>query len=272
MNDATPVVATDNSTPVSRRIATPLLGNLPLYAPRGSSLYNAATINVEKRFSKGFSILSNYSYSRALGNTAAGPKSPYNMRDSYGPLSFDVRNHFIFSAVWDLPFGKGKAFFSGVPSAVDKIVGGWGINGIATLQGGTRTNVGLNVSLGKTFTNSRPNVISDPTQGVARQPYAWFNTAAFVVPTNAEIAAGNFFGNAGAGIIANPGLVNFDISLLKNVSVKEKVKVQFRAEFFNSTNTPYFGGLGTTVGTATFGKLTSASDPRVVQLGLKLTF
>ena len=70
-------------------------------------------------------------------------------------------------------------------------------------------------------------------------------------------------------------MVNFDVSVLKNFSVRERIRIQFRTEFFNFTNTPFFGGtgsLGTTLGTATFGKITSAGDPRVVQLGLKVTF
>jgi len=272
INDATPALPGDNSSIVSRRIATPSLGNLPLYAPQGSSTYQAATFNVEKRFSGGFSILTNYTYSRALGNTDTPAKSPYNLRDSYGPLNFDVRNHFSFSGVWDLPFGKGKSMLSNISGVANQIIGGWQLNGITTLQGGTRTTPTVGFSLGRTTTNSRPNIIGDPTQGVARQPYAWLNPAAFASPTNADLLSGNYFGNAGAGIISNPGMVNFDVSVLKNFSIRERVRVQFRTEFFNFTNTPFFGAVGTTLGTANFGKITSAGDPRVVQLGLKVTF
>jgi hypothetical protein len=91
-------------------------------------------------------------------------------------------------------------------------------------------------------------------------------------PTKADLLSGNFFGNGGAGIISNPGLVNFDVSVLKNFSVRERIRIQFRTEFFNVTNTPFFGGPGTVLGTPTFGKITSAGDPRVVQLGLKVVF
>jgi len=272
INDATPALPGDNSTIVSRRIATPFLGNLPLYAPQGSSTYQAATFNVEKRFSGGFSILTNYTYSRALGNTDAAAKSPYDLRDSYGPLSFDVRNHFSLSGVWDLPFGKGKSMFSNISGVTNQIVGGWQLNAISTLQGGTRSTPTMSFSLGRTTTNSRPNVIGDPTQGTARQPYDWFNTAAFAAPNNADLLSGNFFGNGGAGIISNPGLVNFDVSVLKNFSVRERIRIQFRTEFFNFTNTPFFNGPGTVMNTPTFGKITSAGDPRVVQLGLKVVF
>jgi hypothetical protein len=280
INDATPALPTDTSSVASRRIASPLLGDVPFYAPQGNNTYNALTLNVEKRFSGGFSILTNYTYSRALGNTDGGSfqsaaKNPYNLRDSYGPLSFDVRNHFSFSGVWDLPFGKGKSMLSNISGVANQIIGGWQLNGITTLQGGTRATPTLAVSPGRTvgyFGTSRPNVIGDPTQGTARQPYDWFNPAAFSAVSNADLLAGNFFGNAGAGIISNPGLVNFDFSVLKNFSVGERIRIQFRTEFFNFTNTPFFGAPGTTFGLPNFGKISSAGDPRVVQLGLKVVF
>jgi hypothetical protein len=272
INDAVPALPTDNSSVQSRRIASPLLGNVPWYAPQGNSNYNAMTINVEHRFTNGLSLLANYTQSRALGNTDAGAKSPYDLRDSYGPLSFDVRRHFTSAFVYELPFGKGKRFLAGASRAANQIIGGWQLDSIITLQGGLRGTPSLSYSLGKTTTNSRPDMIGDPTVGAAREPYNWINPAAFSIPTNAQIAAGDFFGNAGAGIIAYPGLVNFDFSVLKNFVAKERIRVQFRTEFFNFTNTPYFGAPGLVVGTPTFGKITSAADPRILQLGLKLNF
>jgi hypothetical protein len=272
INDATPALPTDSSSVQSRRIVSSLLGAVPWYAPQGNSFYNAFTINVEKRFSGGYSVLANYTQSRALGNTDAGAKSPFNLRDSYGSLSFDVRRRLNMATVYELPIGRGKLFLKNVPRSVDHVVGGWQLNLVSTLQGGLRSTPSLTYSLGKTTTNSRPNVIADPTAGAARQPYQWLNAAAFSVPTNAEITAGNYFGNAGAGIIASPGMVNFDVSLLKTFSLCERVKAQFRAEVFNSTNTPFLTGLSTQYGTVNFGKLTSAGDPRIIQLGLKITY
>ena len=133
----------------------------------------------------------------------------------------------------------------------------------------------LTFSLGKTATNSRPDVIGDPTKGTARQPHDWISAAAFAIPTNDQIAAGDFFGNSGVGVIREPGMVNFDLSIVKNFALRERMRLQFRTEFFNFTNTPFLGlqmALGTTFGTPTFGKITNAGDPRVVQLGLKLVF
>jgi hypothetical protein len=175
----------------------------------------------------------------------------------------------------ELPIGKGKKLLGSIPGVVDAVIGGWQLNGIATLQGGTRATPTMAISPGRTvgyMGTSRPNVLADPKKGAARQPYNWFNTAAFASPTSADMYAGNFWGNAGAGIISNPGLVNFDVSVMKNFSIGERVRVQFRGEFFNFTNTPAFGNPGAMFGLPTFGKISSAGDPRVVQLGLKLTF
>jgi hypothetical protein len=157
---------------------------------------------------------------------------------------------------------------------VDVLLGGWQANGITTLQGGFPITSVLNFSLGKTFTNSRPDAVGDPTNS-ARQPYQWINPAAFAVPSNAQIAAGDFFGNAGRGSVREPGLVDFDFSLFKNFRIREHKNLQFRAEFFNLTNTPFFGqntAVDVTYESPTFGRVTSAGDPRVVQLALKFIY
>jgi hypothetical protein len=240
------------------------------------------TLNVEKRFTTGLTLLANYTWSRALGVAPAitsginsvTVENPFDLKREYGPLEYDVIHHLSASYVYELPFGKGKRYLNRASGAASRVLGGWEIAGITTLQGGFPITPVLGNSLGKTNTNSRPNAIGDPTQS-ARQPYNWINPAAFAIPTSAQIASGDFFGNAGANSIREPRLVNFDFSVLKKFSVRESVRIQFRGEFFNATNTPFFGlpgAVGTTFGSATFGKVTKAGDPRVVQFGLKLLF
>lgn len=282
INDARPALPSDNSTPQSRRIVSDKLGNLSYFAPNGYSTYNALTLNVEKRFSQGFSLLANYTWSRALG---LGPPpifginnssivNPLDLRREYGPLEFDVINRGVFSYIYELPFGKGKAHLSDAHPIVNHFLGGWQITGVTTLQGGFPITPTLSFSPGKTFTNGRPNAVGDPTE-TSRQPHDWINSSAFAAPTEAEIAAGNFFGNVGRSSLRAPGLVNFDFSFMKHFTIKEEMRLQFRCEFFNLTNTPFFGGSGfvsTVVGTPTFGRVTQAGDPRVVQLALKFIF
>jgi hypothetical protein len=185
-----------------------------------------------------------------------------------------VERRFVASYLYELPFGRGKRFLNKTPRTVDLFAGGWQLNGITTFQGGLPLTPTLSYSLGKTDTTSRPNLIGDPTK-TSRQPNDWISPAAFAIPTNAQIAAGDFFGNEGVNVVRAPGLVNFDFSAFKTFELRESIRLQFRTEIFNATNTPYFGSpgsVGLTVGTSTFGKVTAAADPRVIQFGLKLLF
>ncbi len=282
INDAVPALPSDSSAPQSRRRATKVLGNLPLLTPEGFSNYNALVVSLEKRLSHGVNLAGSYTWSRALGvappitlgiNNAA-ILDPLNLKREYGPLEFDVVNRLTLSLVYELPFGRGQAHQGGLSSVLKQITDGWQVNGLTVFQGGLPMTPVLNTSLGKTFTNSRPNAVGDPTK-TSRRPDDWISPAAFAVPSSGEIAAGNFFGNAGRGSIREPSLLNLDVSIAKNFALRESVRLQFRAECFNFTNTPFFGNpgsVGTTFGTATFGKVTSAGDPRVIQLGLKLVY
>ncbi len=240
------------------------------------------TISVEKRLSQGLSLVASYTWSRALG--VAPPitegingstiQDPTNLKREYGPLEFDIQHRFVASYLYELPFGRGKHFLNKASRAVDMVLGGWQLNGITTFQGGLPLTPSLSYSLGKTDAVSRPDLIGDPTK-TSRQPSDWLSAAAFAIPTNAQIAAGDFFGNEGVNVVRAPGLVNFDFSAFKTFDLREHMKLQFRTEIFNATNTPYFGApgsVGLTVGTSTFGKVTSAADPRVIQFGLKLLF
>jgi hypothetical protein len=250
-------------------------------SPQGFANYNSMIVSLEKRFSMGLSTLVSFTWSRALGAApfiqeginSVAIQNPLNLAREYGPLEFDVMRRFVASYLYELPFGRGKRFLAG-PRVLDVVVGGWQINGITTMQGGFPLTPTLSYSLGKTDTSSRPNLIGDPTR-TTRQPNDWIAPSAFAIPTNAEIAAGNFYGNQGVGVVRSPGLVNFDLSLFKSFRIREDMRLQFRSEFFNSTNTPYFGvpgAVGLTLGTSTFGKITAVGDPRVVQFGLKLLF
>ena len=283
VNDATPALPTDTSSPQSRRRASTELGNITYFAGQGHANYNAFFANVEKQFFEGFSMLANYTWSRALGvegsfYLAVNQSSfvnPFDLARDYGPLGFDVKHRANISYVYELPFGKGKRFLGKrAGSVVNHLVGGWQLAGITTLQGGLPLTPVLGSSLGKTFSNSRPNSVGDPAAS-SRQPHDWLNRDAFAVPTDQEIAAGNFFGNGGTGTARAPGLVNIDFAVMKNVTISERVRAQIRAESYNFTNTPSFGRPGsvsTNFNAGSFGKVTSAGDPRVIQVGMKLIF
>ena len=208
-----------------------------------------------------------------MGSDSSSIQDPTHFKQEYGPLEFDVQRRAVFTYNYELPFGSGKHFLGSASHMVNLLVGGWQVSGITSLQGGFRSLPSLSISLGRTFTNSRPNIVGDPT---TRRPDDWLPLrSAFAIPGDAEIASGNFFGNAGRGSLRDPGLVNFDFSLIKLTRIRENLRLQYRCEAYNLTNTPFFGGAGavsTNLSAATFGKVTAAADPRVVQMGLKLIF
>src|SRR5262249_429565 len=127
----------------SRRRISKVLGPVPMFSPQGFFNYNALTLNVEKRFSGEFSLLANYTWSRALGvapgysaqinNTAL--QDPTNLNREYGTLDYDIKNRVSIAHVYELPFGKGKCFLSQSSRALDLMLGGWQVNGISSFPG-----------------------------------------------------------------------------------------------------------------------------------------
>lgn len=282
VNDAYPVAPSNTTTPQSRRRVSTVLGNLPYYSNQGLVNYESAYINVTKRFSQGLSLLANATWSRALGEqqtqgnsfNTSSIQNPLNMHAEYGPLEYDVKDHISIGYLYELPIGRGKRYLGGASGALSQLAGGWQINGITTLQGGFPFTPTLNYSLGKTFTNSRPDYLGNAYAG-AHRVNEWINPSAFQIPSSAAISAGDFYGQEGVGVVRQPGFVNFDFSIFKTFPIRESKSLVFRAEAFNLTNTPNLGLSGSVVNTveaAGFGSVTTAGDPRVLQLALKFIF
>jgi hypothetical protein len=254
----------------------------------GDSTYHALQVKAEKRFSSGGTLLGAYTYSKILANVetltswldsgtgVAGYQNVYDMRSEKALSSFDSRQRLTVSYVYDLPMGKGRAFLGSVSGFADRIVSGWGINGVTTFQKGfplgitaTPNNTGLNTGL-------RPNVVAGcqkTVDGSAQSKITgWFNTACFTTP------AIYTFGNEARTdpILRGPGIANYDFSVFKNTAVTERVKVEFRAEAFNLFNRVQFGSpnLGqTTAANNLFGQITTQQNtPRLVQMALRLRF
>jgi hypothetical protein len=177
----------------------------------------------------------------------------------------DVSKRAVVSLLYELPFGKGAG-------VVNKIIGGWQVNTIGIMQ----TGLPILVSGANNFLASRPNStgasakIDDPSAA------KWFNTDAFVNP------AIYTYGNVGRVLpdVRGPGTFNWDLSFIKNTRVRERINLQFRAEMFNFMNNVNLGipnqffvaGPNGRNQSGTFGTITSARDPRNIQLGLKLLF
>jgi len=198
------------------------------------------------------------------------------LRADRGLANFDVRNVGTISAIYMLPFGRGKRFFSSLSGWSGALATGWSVNSIVTLQSGFPFTPQLSYNPsnnGDTRNPVRPFVNPSFTGPIILgKVNEWFNPEAFLAPPNNS----GFYGNVGRDTLIGPGLATWDFSLLKDTRIKEKTNVQFRAEFFNLLNRANFNTPNAVVFTPTgvsptAGVITSTSTTsRQIQFGLKL--
>ena len=249
-------------------------GNITFAESVGNSVYNSLQTKVEKRYSAGLSLLSTFTWGRSIddGNgiatsTAASStnsQNSLNLAAERARSDFDVKFRFVFSPVYELPFGKGKPFLS--QGLWSHIAGGWQVSALFSAQSGTPLTPYFSSSISGTLNNNdRPNVVGDPNTG-AKSPSQWFSTAAFVQP------AFGTFGNAGRNVINGPGIVNLDAAVVRRFRLTERFNLQFRAQAYNTLNHPNFNYPSATVDSAAFGTITSAADPRILEGALRLVF
>ncbi len=256
-----------------------LLDNVFQTTSSAFSNYNSAQLRVEKRLAKGFTFLLAYTFSKALsdatGFNGGGPydtgnriQDIFNKKADKGLASIDHRHRLSFSTIYDLPFGRGKMFLGGSGGIVNKLVGGWSLNGIYTYQTGLPMTVKFNGDVfGSGTDNARPDLVCNPNlDSGARTVDRYFDTSCFKIQSPLR------YGTAGRSTVTGPIIHNIDIGILKNTAITERVMTQFRAEFFNFPNHAQWNPPNRFVDQAAFGQINSARDPRIIQLGLKLLF
>jgi hypothetical protein len=182
-----------------------------------------------------------------------------------GPALFDARHRFVISFGYELPGLEDKS------AVVKHIAGGWQLNGIYQAQSGFPLTVTQGTVLDIRYMTSRPDINSgcDPNDG-PKTTAQWFNTSCFTVLSLAQ--TGERPGNAGRNTVRGPGFQRTDLSIFKNFDFASRHRIQVRIEGFNIFNQARFGQPSGTIGTATFGQITTAEDGRVIQLGLKYIF
>jgi hypothetical protein len=258
-------------------------GVMSFRKPRASSFYNGFTTRIDKRFSHGLSFLVSFTASKAMDNSAAavtylGPTSgtradQYNGRLEWAVSPQDISRTVVTSIVYELPFGKGRRYLTGLPRYANAIINGWQANGILTFSTGTPVVLTSAVNQTGIFTlNQRPDnnghsaTLSHPT--IDR----WFDTSVFFQPPPFTI------GNTSRTLpdVRNPGVANADLSLFKNnyFGKESRYNVQLRIEAFNALNHPQFGMVnGSIQNTSSFGVITSTGvSARQVQLAAKFVF
>ena len=259
------------------------------YPTGGFSQYDSVQVKVTKRTAHGLSVLAaftgqklfdNYSNISNVGNQAGGIQDIYNAAGDRSVSSNDISHKLVISGVYELPFGRGKRFGGSWNRTVDALLGGWQSNGIYTQQSGfplAITTQNTSQAGGNTL---RPNVtgINPITHGPVSQRLGvpghnsaggYINAAAFAQP------AAFTFGNASRTIsnLRAPSYENVDFSLFKNFTLHSDMKLQIRAESFNSLNQVVFGSPNTTLSSALFGVISATNNtPRQLQFAAKLLF
>ena len=258
-----------------------------------SSSYNSLQATVTRRFQGGGTLLVAYTNEKLMSNTdtltswlegptggVPGVQDWNNLKGERSLSAQDVSQRLVISYVLDLPFGHGKRFLSGMSGLANGVVSGWGVDGITTFQRGFPLKISYSGStaleaanLG--VANIRPNVVSGCDKKAGGNHLSqWFNTTCFATPPD--------FGPGTESrvdpVLRGPGINNFDFAVFKRTQMGERMGIEFRTEFFNLFNHPYFGMPATGLGAPLFGVVNStvqggvASPERLIQFALKFVF
>ena len=242
-------------------------------ATEGSSIYHSLQASMEKRFSKGFTLLVAFTGSKlidnttqaATGQTDGNVQDPTNLRAERSIDPQDVSRRLVISGVWELPVGRNRAFGGSMNRWADGVIGGWQLNGIASFSSGqplVLTSIGV----------ARPNVLSTPKEingAVQSRLTQCFDTSAYGVPPAFT------YGNSSptSPNLRAPGIANYDMSLFKTFALKERLRAQIRFESFNLFNRVQFAAPGTQAGSTSFGIISAQQNtPRELQVALKIIF
>ncbi|MBV8896292.1 MAG: TonB-dependent receptor [Acidobacteriaceae bacterium] len=241
------------------------------YCNCDNSNYNSLQVKLQKQFSRGLDFLLTYTYGKALGNSegAGGFADNYDVRASYGPMSWDREHTVTFTHNWDLPFGRNRHWTLGNNVIADTVLGGWRLSGVHSIGSGLPfTPTVANAPLANTNYNYVvADVIGNPS---VSSPNAnlWFNPAAFSEP---QTPFRN--GDAGRDSLRGPALYLFDFSLSKNLIPSERFRLELRADAFNAFNHVNLALPNSTVDVSGAGQITNIQVPmRQMQFGLHLHF
>ena len=238
-----------------------------------NTYYNSLQVKFDRRFSSGFQLTTAYTYSKSIDYDSGNGKVWFHIQPERNRArsEFDRTHTFVQSYIYDLPFGRGKAYLNSGPAAW--VLGGWQVNGVLSVMSGLPLQFENQSSqLNAPDTRHMPN-INGPFRVLGNIGSAglWFDTSVFSAPPNGVI------GNVGRNILNGPGFFNLDFSIFRRFPIKETIAAELRGEAYNLTNTPQYARPNTTLGNPNFGRITglqgdSVGNPRAVQLGMRITF
>ena len=247
----------------------------------GTTNYHGVTAKIEQRFSGGLSYLASYTRSRLIDDASSvfdasiltGPVANFPVADSFNRRlerdysTGDIPHVFVASAVWELPLGNGRARQG--RGLLGTLASDWSLAAVITLQSGVPIAVTqtTNFNAFAGFGTQRPNLVGEPGLAASeRSPSRWFDTSAF------QVAPQFTLGSALRNPVRGPAYRSVDLALSRRVPMRSGSSVELRAEAFNLLNTPPLGNPNGVAGSAAFGTITTAGDPRVIQLAVKFLF
>ena len=296
-NQARPNNSTDPSagTPLQQRRPFPAYSFIQASFNGGFATYNALQFKIERRFSDGLYILNSFTWSKAIDNAAGHLEASFgdnsrgnirNLANDKGLSNYDQPLNNTTSVVYDLPFGKGRKFASGIPTVADYVIGGWRLTLINTLTSGLPANLTYSPAsafvVGSSLTY-RPNQLLPDlyTSGRSGDPSNYLNINAVAVPTDRSQP----FGTAGRNTVRGPKFYQADLGLHKSFPVwRESTKLEFRMEAFNLFNRSNFqvpdtnannirrDSSGNPIAGGSYGTIRSTYPARQIQFALKLLF
>lgn len=248
INTPVPRILPDGRTffPPGAPLRNPAFGPMLFIGNDVQSFYHSLQLSMQRRMTQGLQFQGSYTLSKSIDDasgpflsdfvTGAGPVQDYFCRKCDRARSaWDARHSFVFNWTYDLPLGSGKNFLSQVSGGLGKLVEGWSVGGILSLRSGLPFTpiLGFNNSAdGSIFFADRPDVVG-PCR-ITGDPAQWFDPSCFRLPPPRT------YGNAGRNILTGPDFKNIDFVITKETSINERLRVQFRTEFFNLTNHPNF--------------------------------
>jgi Carboxypeptidase regulatory-like domain/TonB dependent receptor len=247
----------------------------------GRGSYNALQFHLDRRFSGGTMLLMNYTWSKTIDNGSSGwfgsengpagdsaIQNPFDVHSNRSVAAYDVPHNFWVSAIWELPFGKGKSWLQ--RGLLSRVLGNWRLDLIQAIRSGQPWNPqipGDLANVGRDDDYLRPNLIGNPNPS-KRTAERWVNPEAFGIPQFS-------YGNVGRNSLRSEAVYSTDLALAKQFLLSETIRLEFRAEAFNLFNVMNYGPPELTVGESNFGRITSLADnqyPRQFQFGMRISF
>jgi hypothetical protein len=239
----------------------------------GNSTYHSLQAKLERRWNAGLLVSVAYTFSKLIDDVDASARANgapiqnvYDMRGERGIGGYDVPHRFVSNFLYELPFGRGGRFLTETP-VLKELIGGWQVSGIIEAQTGLPMQITQANNSGG-FTNvQRPNQVAPAALPRGDRTLArWFNTDAMVVGPPFTL------GNAPRFPLHGPGINNTDLSIMRNFLLRDRLKLQFRSEFFNAFNHPQYNNPNTAIGNVNYGKIIAAHDPRTIEFALRLFY